>query len=690
MGRLFLSLVLGGGIFAIVGYQMGLFTNTEPSYAKSDDGENSSGAPTVVELGGWLYEPKPIPPTPTLKQDDPVHDPLVVRAHFAVIDKVELSAPIPGKVLFIGEEIPEGAAQVAGVASFVAPPFESNRIPGVRDETVFIYRRLYENELVENRHMVAKMDITKILGELLVKNGKVRTAKANSVAAEAASNEAKDRLTRAEKLYRERVIALEELGSAKLTAIKFEQEFKVKEEEAKLAQVELDQMSILYKQHDIRNDLGVRWARVQKIFKFRGETIREQEPIMVLQNLDRLAAEALVETQFRDRIKEGMRVRLEPIEEQAPVRTFHGHRGEINAVAVTGSEDYPKYLSASEDGTVCVWDQFSLRPLRELMHGDPVRALAVTPPAAKTNIVLTGTDKGYLYLWDLDKPGAEPLKKLDKTHRDAITSVAFSPDGKYFAAGSADARINLYRADDGELLYPFDLEHGATDPHRGAITSLHFTPFGLLVSASRDNTVRIWSLKERGVSLATKPITGRTGTIPQLGVSADGRWMFLDRGKDLQILSAIDGSRFANLQNQAGGIPFDTLAVASPDSSLILTAGAPEGRLQLWRAPDAKNRGFEVQQFVTLERSPVTCAAISPLAQKGGQHAFAVSGTRDTNVYLWRLPSPKDVASHATTGVVTLVGASLDATSRSMRVGVEVSNPDGRFNPGRPVTIVVE
>ena len=49
------------------------------------------------------------------------------------------------------------------------------------------------------------------------------------------------------------------------------------------------------------------------------------------------------------------------------------------------------------------------------------------------------------------------------------------------------------------------------------------------------------------------------------------------------------------------------------------TAGAQEGRLQLWRAPEGNSRAFEVRQFGTAQRQPVSCAAFSSEAGKGGK-----------------------------------------------------------------------
>ena len=259
--------------------------------------------------------------------------------------------------------------------------------------------------------------------------------------------------------------------------------------------------------------------------------------------------------------------------------------------------------------------------------------------------------------------------------------------------------------DGQELVYAFDDTHGVASGHYGPITSLHFTPQCRLVSASRDNTVRVWALKKNGVEPVGFPIPGRKGDVSQLGVSSDGRYMLFDQGKTLQILSVEDGRVINTVQTPGNTVDFQTTAIFSPDGSLLLTAGASEGRLQLWSAPINNSRAFEVRQYVAQERSPVTCAAFSP--QGGWWHrrvgslnrnkgALAVSGTKDGYVYVWPVPSAEEVANHSIRDcTLTAVYPELANASRYIRVGVEVRNqfsaqhPQGRLIPGRFVTIVI-
>ena len=115
-----------------------------------------------------------------------------------------------------------------------------------------------------------------------------------------------------------------------------------------------------------------------------------------------------------------------------------------------------------------------------------------------------------------------------------------------------------------------------------------------------------------------------------------------------------------------------------------------KGRLQLWRAPSENERGYEVRQFVSQERWPVSCAAFSPTPADGSGEGFVVSASKQ-NLYIWPLPTKEDIAQHRIENVrLRLVSQSIDPGTRQTRIGFEVSNPDGRLLPGLPVTIVIE
>jgi WD40 repeat protein len=99
-------------------------------------------------------------------------------------------------------------------------------------------------------------------------------------------------------------------------------------------------------------------------------------------------------------------------------------------------------------------------------------------------------------------------------HTYAVNAVAFSPDSKLLASGSAHAAVGLWRVEDSELL------HGLVW-HAGSVNTVAFSPDGkLLASGSEDRTVRLWRV-EGGALL--RELEEHTSKVNSVAFSADGK-----------------------------------------------------------------------------------------------------------------------------------------------------------------------
>ena len=699
MLRLLVTVVLGSAIALGAAWYFDLLPGTADTAAHAPNGGGHAVTPPA-KLGRALYPPagEAQEPAGATRRTGP--DPIVVPGcHMVPIDKQEVASQKDGQLAFVGQQVtqedPNNPSQTFTITIRVGD-----------QEQVITYRELDRSSLVLPGQLVALIDPTLALAELGGLRAKKHEAEAETRAAESTYREAQAKVRRldaAGTVTGRMPFAIEEYAQAKLMEARYSQEVVTKQEAIKLAQAEINKAEAVYRQHEIRNHMpgaGV----IKTIYRKRGDTVKAQEPIMQLYGLERLRAEGEVSVQYLDRLQEKARVSLEPVVLEAPWQSFPGHRGEINAVAFSGRGPDLRIVSASEDRTVAVWGPGNEGgALRIFHHPEAVRVVACTPPAFKYRWCVSGCADGSLRLWDLDGKSAEPrwvVRDPDKgAHAGAVTALAFSPDGRFFASGGEDGMIHLWRTDAGTMAYPFDAEHGAEEHHEGPITALHFTPQARLVSASLDNTLRVWSLKERGAVMDPHVIRGRQGNVPALGVSADGGRMLFDQGRRLQVLSVAEADRGRTLGSLEAtfATPFEALALFSPDASLVLTAGAPEGRMQLWKAPTAAGRAFEVRELATKERARVTCAAFAPDVGAAADGSFAVSGTEDGTVYLWRMPTRQQVEQHRIPGLrLTQVDRALDANARQVRIGVDVRNfvdaqhPYGRLMPGRPVTVVIE
>ncbi|WP_133510975.1 WD40 repeat domain-containing protein [Candidatus Thiosymbion oneisti] len=129
-----------------------------------------------------------------------------------------------------------------------------------------------------------------------------------------------------------------------------------------------------------------------------------------------------------------------------PFFKWPAHLASVTVLRFLG--DTRQLVSASEDGTVRLWDLSDLdkdrlekQSLRLIGHQGPIRAVAVS---SDRKLLASGGSDRVVRLWDIrdwrdhrDAISAqEPLTLLDMEH--PIYSLAFSPDGKFVLAGAED------------------------------------------------------------------------------------------------------------------------------------------------------------------------------------------------------------------------------------------------------------
>jgi WD40 repeat protein len=588
-------------------------------------------------------------------------NPIVVansRLALPPASKVDVPAQREGMLQFIGVEVKPGETP---------PPDAFEVYVGTDRKQKKLFRPIHEGDEIKADELIGRVDDTIIRAELMSKEAKVTAAKADKDSSEKTRDETMQRYNTQFKLFNQvggvPATSAEEYRGAWLTYIRYKYEADSKQAAIVVADAERDQAVKTLDMCDIKSKIS---GVVKSFYRHKGEWIKSLEPqVLQIQNYDLLRAEGMVDKQYLNHLHPGDSVVIEATQSDNPDLTFPGHRQQVTAVAVNKDQQNPLIVSAGDDAAIVVWDlknrQYKMRlPISDSLAPVIARALACTARTAQSNLCLAGASDGTGYIWDFDRLGESPRKLKDR-HQGGIRCVAFSPDGNSCATGGEDGKIMIWDTQTGERRY-------VLEGHRNWVTSLAFTPQSELVSASQDDTVRVWKLGETsGQELTNKSIARRGHNIAQVGVSPDGKRILDDQGRDMWILSLDTQMREEELHNVASQSgTFTTLALFSPDGQLAMTTSGSDGTLQLWRLNPM--RSYEVMHLVSGEHVPVKCAAFAP------DGSFVVAGMENGKVCVWSMPSKADLERQIP-GQITTIEQTIENVEGKVRILAEFTNP---------------
>jgi|GEM_PF-4794337 len=168
-----------------------------------------------------------------------------------------------------------------------------------------------------------------------------------------------------------------------------------------------------------------------------------------------------------------------------PTDTLLGHTGYIYALEF--SADERMLLSASSDKTARLWDLSKQSYTTFTGHSGAINTACFSPDGLQ---VLTGSSDRTIKLWDLK---GNELQTFEEDLQ-AVRGLAFAPDGRHFySAESSKARLWNLRG--------LELTNYNYERLNGAALSVAFIPATdtterMLISGSRDHSVRIWDKQE--------------------------------------------------------------------------------------------------------------------------------------------------------------------------------------------------
>ena len=175
-------------------------------------------------------------------------------------------------------------------------------------------------------------------------------------------------------------------------------------------------------------------------------------------------------------------------------------------------------------------------------------------------------------------PPATPQERATlKGHADSVLQVAFSPDGKLLATGSADKTVKLWDVRTGEA-------KNTLTGHRAEVDAVAFSPDGkLLAGGDRDGTLKLWD--ERTGELKTSLRKDFIGGIRWIAFSPDGKTVATANFEGAARLWDVDTCELKrSLLESSNGMWW---VAFSPDGKTVWT-GTVDGTVRVWDAETGK------------------------------------------------------------------------------------------------------
>lgn len=229
---------------------------------------------------------------------------------------------------------------------------------------------------------------------------------------------------------------------------------------------------------------------------------------------------------------EDKKVNVWAIGKQNAVMSLAGHTSAVESVAFDAGEEI--IVAGSAGGTVKMWDLEAKKVIRTL-NGHKANCVTVDfHPYGE--FFASGSIDTQLKIWDIRRKGCI---QTYKGHTKGVRLARFSPDGRWVVSGGEDGAIKIWDLTAGKLLHDFqarpspvvcidfhphefllasgsadgvvtfwDLEtfeqiSTTPDYNNGSVGSITFTPSGLSLLSSYQNSLCVWGWEPKPACLDT-------------------------------------------------------------------------------------------------------------------------------------------------------------------------------------------
>lgn len=320
----------------------------------------------------------------------------------------------------------------------------------------------------------------------------------------------------------------------------------------------------------------------------------------------------------------------------AELALLNGHTESVSSIAFSPYGDI--LVSGSYDGKIHLWNPQTHQLLKTLRDGGQVATVTFSPDG-RTLANASGTT---IRLWDVHTGDS---KASFGNHTSSLSSVIFSPDGKTLASADTNGNVALWDTQTG-------VHKAAIDTERGYSTSTRISPGGYALAFSPDGSLLSSTLKTTiqllDANTGEKKVTleGHTDFILTAAFSADGATL-VSASRD-QTIRLWDTRTGENIAKQVGFLltlpwpwnfwqshPLRMVEFLS-DGELFASADSRRGEIRL-----ADTNTGEVHLMLTGYTGPITSITFSP----DGTILARVESEKETGIQLWDVQTGQHAAT---------------------------------------------